>query len=140
MVASLNGKPPLIFEDGLQGRDFINVKDIVQGLILALTSETANYEAINLGTGCCLSILDIAQTLIRLLNSRIEPQIVNQYRAGDIRCCYADIRKAQRLFDYQPKVTLEAGMAELIEWLQQQTAEDKVDTATAELAKRGLTR
>jgi dTDP-L-rhamnose 4-epimerase len=136
----LNGKPPLIFEDGRQGRDFINVKDIVQGLMLAMESPEADYQAINLGTGRRTSVLDIAEVLIKKLNVPVEPQIVNKYRAGDIRYCYADISKARRLLGYQPSVTLADGIEELIGWIRQQTAEDKVDSAAAELAARGLTR
>ncbi len=135
----LNGKPPLIFEDGLQGRDFVNVKDIVQGLVLAMECPESNYEAINIGTGRCLSILDVARALAHQLGLSIEPQIVHQYREGDIRHCYADIGKAQRLLGYKPSVRFEDGIGELTEWLKQQTAEDKVESAAAELAARGLT-
>jgi dTDP-L-rhamnose 4-epimerase len=135
----LNGKSPLIFEDGLQSRDFIHVRDIVQGLILAMERPEANYEAINLGTGRRISVLEVARTLARKLNLSIEPQIVHQFRVGDIRYCFADIGKARRLLGYEPSVTFEDGLSELIDWLKQQTAEDKVDKATAELAARGLT-
>jgi dTDP-L-rhamnose 4-epimerase len=135
----LNGNPPLIFEDGLQGRDFIHVRDIVRGLLLTLERPEADYEAINLGTGRRVSILEVARMLAQKLNLTIEPQIVNQFRVGDIRYCYADISKARRLLGYAPSVTLEDGLSELIEWLKEQTAEDRVDKATAELAARGLT-
>jgi dTDP-L-rhamnose 4-epimerase len=135
----LNGKPPLVFEDGRQGRDFIHVRDIVQGLILAMECPEANYEAINIGTGRRTTILEVARTLARKLNLSIEPQIANQFRVGDIRYCFADISKAQRLLGYAPSVTFEDGISELIDWLRQQTAEDRVDKATAELAAHGLT-
>jgi dTDP-L-rhamnose 4-epimerase len=135
----LNRKPPLIFEDGLQSRDFVHVQDIVQALILAMQCPEANYEAINVGTGHRTSILEVAETLIRKLKVSVEPQIVSQFRAGDIRHCFADISKAQRLLGYQPSVTFEDGMGELIEWMGKQTSEDKVELATAELAARGLT-
>jgi dTDP-L-rhamnose 4-epimerase len=136
----LNGKAPVIFEDGRQGRDFINVKDIVQGLLLPLTTDAADYEALNLGTGRCTSVLEVAETLIRQLGAGVTPLVNNQYRAGDIRFCIADIAKATRLLGFRPEVTFEAGMEELIAWLRQQTAVDRVDMATAELAARGLTR
>ena len=85
-------------------------------------------------------MLEVAQTLIRQLGVNVAPDINNQYRAGDIRFCFADIGKARRLLGFEPSVTFEAGMEELIAWLRQQTAVDRVDTATAELAARGLTR
>ncbi len=135
----LNGKPPLIFEDGLQSRDFVHVKDIVQALLLSMERSEANYHAINVGTGRRVSILEMAELLIRKLNVQVEPQIAGQFRGGDIRHCYADINKARRLLGYQPKIKLEDGISELIEWVSRQTADDKVDQATAELAARGLT-
>ncbi len=135
----LNNKPPIVFEDGLQSRDFVHVKDIVQGLLLALKCDEANYEAINLGTGRCLPILEMAQALIGKLNVPVQPQILGQYRKGDIRHCYADIRKAQRLLGFRPTVAFEDGVGDLVEWIGQQTATDQVETAISELATRGLT-
>ena len=64
---------------------------------------------------------------------------MNQYRAGDIRFCYADIRKAQRLLGYQPRIKLEDGVGELVERLAHQTAVDRVKVATRELLARRLT-
>jgi dTDP-L-rhamnose 4-epimerase len=136
----LNGKPPMIFEDGLQSRDFVHVKDIVQGLLLCMERDEANYEAINIGTGRQFAILDMAKALIRELNVNVEPQIVNQFREGDIRHCFADITKARRLLGYQPQVTFEKGVGDLVEWVSRQNAEDRVEAAAAELTAHGLTR
>jgi dTDP-L-rhamnose 4-epimerase len=58
---------------------------------------------------------------------------------GDIRHCFADISKAKAILDYEPQVSLEEGLIELAEWLEGQTAEDKVNEASHELATRGLT-
>jgi dTDP-L-rhamnose 4-epimerase len=135
----LNGNAPLIFEDGLQSRDFTHVKDIVQGLVLAMECESADYQAINLGTGRSTSILQVANVLRDKLNVDVEPQVVNKFRAGDIRHCFADISKSERLLGYHPTVSFEDGMDELIEWIRQQEAVDQVDRAAAELEQRGLT-
>jgi dTDP-L-rhamnose 4-epimerase len=136
----LNGKAPLIFEDGRQSRDFVHVQDIVQALLLCLQCDAANYEAINIGAGRPMTILDVANALIRALGVTVEPQIVNQFRAGDVRHCFADISKAQRLLGYQPTVTFEDGIGDLVHWVRQQMPDDHVDRATAELVARGLTR
>lgn len=136
----LNHNAPLIFEDGLQSRDFIHVSDIVQGLMLGMERDEANYQAINLGTGRQTSVLDVAQALNRELGLDIQPEIVNKFRAGDIRHCFADITKARQLLGFEPKVRFEDGVRELIGWVSQQTASDKVADATQELAARGLTR
>ena len=135
----LNGKSPLIFEDGLQSRDLVHVRDIVQALLLCLERDAANHEAINVGTGRQVTILEVAKALGRELRVNVEPQIVNRFRAGDVRHCFADIGKAQRLLGYQPTVTFGDGIADLVDWVRRQTADDKVEVATAELVVRGLT-
>jgi dTDP-L-rhamnose 4-epimerase len=136
----LNGRSPLIFEDGAQGRDFVHVSDIVQAAVLALSADAAACEAVNIGTGRCTSVLAVAETLIRLFGSPVRPEVVGLSRAGDIRYCVADIGKARRLLGYEPRVAFEAGMQELVGWLATQTAQDRVPIAAAELASHGLTR
>ncbi len=134
----LNGKPPIIFEDGLQSRDFTHVSDIVQALMLAMDRDGADYQAVNVGTGRSVTVLHVAEELAVALGRSVEPEVVGQYRAGDIRHCFADITKARNLLGYEPRVTFEAGLRELVSWLRQQKAADRVDAATEELRTRGL--
>ena len=134
----LNDQAPTIFEDGEQSRDFVHVSDIVQANMLALESDGGDYQSMNIGTGRATSVKQIAQVLARGLGKDIEPVIVGKYREGDIRHCVADIEKARKLLGYQPKVSLEDGLAELLDWLGHQDAEDRVETATAELSQKGL--
>lgn len=136
----LNNKAPIVFEDSLQSRDFIHVSDIVEGLVLAMTSDDAAGRALNLGTGRISSIRDVASALSTGLGVDVEPELNGQYRAGDIRHCYADTSMAEKHLDFRAKVTLEEGMADLVQWLAEQEATDNVDTATAQLASRGLAR
>ena len=136
----LNGRPPTIFEDGQQTRDFIHVTDVARANVLALESERANGEVLNIGTGRPTSILEVAHTLAQRLGVDIEPDIVGEYRAGDIRHCYADISKARELLGFDARVRFEEGMGELINWVREQEAIDRVDVARAELERRGLTR
>jgi len=136
----LNGNPPLIFEDGLQSRDFVHVSDIVQANLLAMENGHAKYEVFNIGTGRPLTVLDVAQALSEALGLEIEPEIAKRFREGDIRHCYADISKAQDLLGYTPRVAFEDGMADLVEWVSEQESLDLVSDATEELEKRGLTK
>ena len=136
----LNGQRPTIFEDGEQSRDFVHVSDIVKANLLALESDGGDYEAINLGTGRATTVRQIAVTLARGLGKEIEPEIVGKYREADIRHCVADISKARRLLGYEPDVSLEAGMDELLGWVLTQQASDRVGSATAELVAQGLVR
>jgi dTDP-L-rhamnose 4-epimerase len=136
----LNGRPPVIFEDGEQSRDFTHVSDIVQGILLALESDSAVGHAVNLGTGRPTSVAQVAQVISAGMGLEIEPILNQQYRAGDIRHCFADPTRARELLGFEAATTFEDGMSELVEWLQDQEAEDKVDDATQELAARGLAR
>jgi dTDP-L-rhamnose 4-epimerase len=133
----LNGKPPIIYEDGQQRRDFVHVSDIVWGIRLALESSIAD-EVINLGSGRYATILQVAQSLANVMGVDIKPEITGQHRTGDIRHCYADISKAKRLLNYEPQVWLNDGIRELVEWLKTQTAVDGVEQHKAELEAKGL--
>jgi dTDP-L-rhamnose 4-epimerase len=134
----LNDQAPLIFEDGEQSRDFVHVSDIVNANLLALETDTADYETMNIGTGRPTSVRKIAGLLAKGLGKNIEPEIVDKYREGDIRHCVADISAARRLLGYDPKVRLEDGLIELLDWVRNQEADDRVQTATAELAAHSL--
>jgi dTDP-L-rhamnose 4-epimerase len=136
----LNDRPPLVFEDGLQSRDFIHVSDIVRGLLLALESDTAVGQAVNLGTGRVSTVLDVAHALAKGLGMEIEPELQQTYRAGDIRHCFADTTLARDVLGFEAQTQLEDGMAALVAWLRDQEAVDMVDAAARELAARGLAR
>jgi dTDP-L-rhamnose 4-epimerase len=136
----LNGRPPLVFEDGLQRRDFVAVSDVVRACRLALERDGADGLAVNIGTGRDVTVLEVAEKLGRVLEVDIEPEITSRFRAGDIRHCFADVSRARDLLGYQPQVELEDGMSTLAEWLEGQVAVDRAEDAAAELAARGLTR
>ncbi len=116
------------------------MSDIVAGILLALQSEDAVGSAINLGTGRVTTVDDVAQALGAGLGVHAEPERTSRYRAGDIRHCYADIGRAEKLLGFRASVRLDEGMAALIEWLAGREADDRVDTATGELVARGLAR
>jgi dTDP-L-rhamnose 4-epimerase len=133
----LNGQPPVIFEDGKQLRDFTHVSDIVQGNLLAMTKDAMDYQAFNVGTGRQVTILDVAEALNEHLQVGLDPEIAQQYRAGDTRHCYADVR-ALASMGYAPGVQFEDGIAELVAWVRGQSAVDTFERARKELAERKL--
>jgi dTDP-L-rhamnose 4-epimerase len=135
----LNGKQPLIFEDGEQMRDFVHVSDIVQANLLAMERPESDGQIINIGCGSPITIQQIADILARALGQDVLPVITNKYRAGDIRHCYADITKARRLLGYEPRVKHAEGFRDLAEWLRGQDAEDRADRMLSELTTYGLT-
>jgi len=135
----LNNNPPLIFEDGLQTRDFVHVSDIVQANLLAMNSDKANGQIFNVGTGQAVTILEIAELLVEAMRSDLKPEIVNRFRVGDIRHCFADISKIRETLGYEPKVSLNNGIKELVEWVKEQAAVDEFEKASRELEERKLT-
>jgi dTDP-L-rhamnose 4-epimerase len=135
----LNGRPPVIFEDGHQSRDFVHVSDVAAAVVAALEPGASDGEAINVGTGRPTSVLDVAHVLGRELGVEGEPEIRNVFRAGDIRHCFADVSLARELLGYEPVVTFDDGMRELVGWLAGSNAVDRVEDATAALEERGLT-
>jgi dTDP-L-rhamnose 4-epimerase len=135
----LNGKPPVIFEDGKQSRDFIHVDDIVDGIILALEADIAGV-AVNLGTGRPVTVDEIAGRLSHELGVDLDPERAGHYRAGDIRHCFADVHRANDLLGFRAQVALEQGLEDLSRWLSDQHAIDRVEMATRELLDRGLAR
>jgi dTDP-L-rhamnose 4-epimerase len=136
----LNDRPPLVFEDGKQTRDFIDVRDIARCCALALTEDGADGRTVNVGTGRPTSVVEVAHTIAAGLGKEIEPEVVGKYRAGDIRHCYADPALAQQLLGFQAEIPFAAGMQDLLAWLEGQEAEDSVDAASEALLARGLAR
>ena len=136
----LNDNRPVVFEDGTQTRDFIDVRDLVRGCALALTTDGADGSTLNLGTGRATSIVEVAHTIAAGLDKEIEPEIVEQYRAGDIRHCFADTRLAQERLGFRSEIAFEDGMRDLLAWLEGQEAVDAVDAAREALVARGLAR
>jgi dTDP-L-rhamnose 4-epimerase len=135
----LNGRPPLINEDGQQQRDFVSVRDVARAFRLALEVPGADGEVFNIGSGRVYTVLEVAQLMAEMVSGgRVEPLVTGQYRMGDIRHCFPDIGLAARVLGYRPSVTLEAGLDELCGWLRGQVAIDRVEEARAELAARGL--
>ena len=135
----LNDNAPMIFEDGLQKRDFVHVKDVATACRLALETPDADGEVINIGSGNTYTILEIANALARVMGKNIAPELTAKYRVGDIRHCFADLTKARLLLGYEPQVKFEEGLGELANWLENQIAVDIVSVANEELASRGLT-
>jgi dTDP-L-rhamnose 4-epimerase len=136
----LNGRSPLIFEDGEQRRDFVSVHDVTRACALALERDSAAGCAVNVGSGESITVREIAARLARVTDREdIEAEVTGKYRVGDIRHCFADIATAREVLGYEPRIALDDGMAELAEWLEGQTAEDRVESAHGELAARGLT-
>jgi dTDP-L-rhamnose 4-epimerase len=135
----LNKRPPLVFEDGNQMRDFVHVEDVARAVLLALETETAAGKVYNVGSGVRRSIHSIGRDLANVMGCpNITPHVLGKYRVGDIRHCFADINRSRAELGFEPQVDWHEGLEEMADWLAGQAAEDSVDRARAELENRGL--
>jgi dTDP-L-rhamnose 4-epimerase len=133
-----NNQAPVIYEDGLQTRDFVSVHDIVQANLLALEKPEADGEVFNVGGGSALTIRRIAEVVAELYGKPIAPEITHRFRKGDVRHCVGDISKIRSRLGYEPRVAFADGMRELARWSREVEAVDRFQEARHELAKRGI--
>ncbi|MFX1465760.1 MAG: NAD-dependent epimerase/dehydratase family protein [Promethearchaeota archaeon] len=137
-----NNKPPIIYEDGLQSRDFIFVKDIVQANILALDKHNGDYLAMNVGTGRQIKIYKLAQEIIQAYNMDISPEVTYRYRKGDVRHLFADISLIKQKLGFTPKHSLKEGIQQFVPWANEMLKAgefaDNFDAAHKELEEKKL--
>ena len=134
----LNGKPPIVFEDGEQERDFIHVSDIVRGILLALDATDVSERAINLGTGRPTQIRRIAHILADVLAPDINPVYTNEYRTGDIRHCFADTWAAETQLCFVADTPVDIGIRELAADIRGRTPNDTLEAHISDLRTSGL--
>jgi len=141
IVASrvLNGKAPLIFEDGGQSRDFVSVKDVARANLLALNWKGKGQEVINIGTGRPLTVNQVVAAVSKGLNGKQTPIITGKFRAGDIRHCCAEVKKAEKILGFKARVKFEDGFPEFLDWAKEEEGVlDLAERSLVELESKGL--
>jgi len=133
-----NNHSPVVYEEGLQTRDFVSVHDIAEANLKAMELNSANYESINIGSENPITIKGIAETIAEIYGSKVKPEIQNKFRKGDVRHCFADITKAGNKLEWKPKISFKEGMKEIIDWSRTVQAEDLFEKASKELKEKGL--
>jgi dTDP-L-rhamnose 4-epimerase len=134
----LNGRRPLVFEDGRQIRDLVHVSDVVRATHAAMDAPGAPGNAINVATGQRVRIAELAGELVRALGSDLTPELTGEARAGDIRHCFADVTCARELLGFSARRTLAEGLPELADWVSSQRVSERGDDALRQLRERGL--
>ena len=99
------GLPPLVNGDGLQIRDFVYVDDAVNANILSMESDI-DFEFFNIGTGTTISILDLANMIIKFSGLKIKP-IHRPALSGDVRATQADITKVKTMLKWRPTISIQ---------------------------------
>lgn len=129
-----------LFEDGEMARDFVYITDVVNGICLASRNRDSDHNIFNIGSGVPSKISDVVRALMDLHPSSTSSCYVSsEYRVGDIRSCFADISLAKRVLSYQPKVSLNEGLAKFMEWaIKEDVYKDGLSGANKDLKDRGL--
>lgn len=128
-----------LFEDGEESRDFVHVEDVADALFCGLIIKKAPNLVINIGSGIATSVKDIAVKLAHALNRTPHIEVTGQYRLGDIRHNFSDIQRLKDYFQFQPKITIDAGLKRFAAWVENQAIPvDKSDEANNELRKLKL--
>lgn len=135
---AMNNKTIPLYEDGLPGRDFVNVRDVVTANLLALHNEGAAFGTFNIGSGHRTTVTDLASMIISRLGTKNCTITTGQYRKGDIRDCYADLTHSREKLEYVPSIPLESGIEELIAWASSHPPCEQTHDAEQELKERNL--
>jgi len=118
IVQMLRGQRPTIFGDGLQSRDFIHVANAVHANVLAMETRKGVGKAFNVGSGRRYSLLELVETLNKVLETELEPAFGSP-RAGDIRHLVGDLRAAEAGLGYSPVMSFEDGLADTVAWFRE---------------------
>jgi dTDP-L-rhamnose 4-epimerase len=133
------GKCVNIFEDGNESRDFIHVSDATKAILLAMTSTGADGLTLNVGSGISTSVAEMVPLLANGLGVRAQSIMSGQYRVGDIRHCFADIRAVRETLQFAPELSLDQGLDRFLRWVKGQAIEaDRLEAAHRELLLRGI--
>ena len=117
--ALLHDRPPIIFGDGEQSRDFTFIENVVQANLLAMSAEYLHGEAMNIACGKRISLNQLLKILKQILGSKLSP-VYQEPRQGDVRHSLADIHKSKKIINYMPKVGAEEGLKKTVEFFKRQ--------------------
>ena len=118
VVCALRGEPPPVYGDGRQSRDFLFVENVVQGTVRALDVAQPDPAVFNIASGCDRSLLEILDTLTRLLHRPITPRHLPA-RPGEARRTLADVSRAKAVLGFSPAVSFEDGLARTVAWFRE---------------------
>ncbi len=134
----LSGLAPVIYEDGLQERDFCFVEDIARANLLAATTDVLDGQPVNVGSGRGTSIRDLARIVAGQLDVDLDPIVRGEFRPGEIRRLVAN-STLMRSTGWQPRVHLEAGIQRYLDWVRQQgDVRDYFSAAEERLRSKGI--
>ena len=122
----LNNQPPIIYGNGSQTRDYTYVKDVVKAYDLIIKSDKkVEGSVINFGTGVEVSILDLANKIIKISGKDLKPVFVSP-RPGEVARLCCDYSKAKELYNFKPDYDIDRGLNEFVDWYRNHKSEEWV--------------
>lgn len=118
ITALIEGRPPVIYGDGLQARDFTYIDDVVQGIILSAAAPGAAGEIINIARGEAVSINKLLADLVKITGLRAQARYAAP-RSGDVKNSLAGIAKAADVLGYASRYGVQEGLIRTVEWFRQ---------------------
>jgi UDP-glucose 4-epimerase len=115
VTAILKDKPPTVYGDGMQSRDFTYVDNVVDANLLAARVEHTAGEVVNIACGQTITVNEVIGIINELLGKNIKP-IYDVPRPGDVKHSLADIKLAKKLIGFKPKISFRLGLEKAIEW------------------------
>lgn len=109
------GQPPVIFGDGTQTMDFVDVEDIARANILAAKS-TLTDDVFNIGSGTETSLSDVAHALLTVMGSTLQPEFAPERKVNPVPRRLADVSRGKRLLGFEASVSFEEGLRRLVDW------------------------
>jgi dTDP-L-rhamnose 4-epimerase len=136
----INAEPPIVYEDGLQTRDYAYVGDVADANLFVMDCPRVDYGVFNVGTGCATTVLEFLEGLGRALGRPVEPLIAGVFRLGDVRHFRPDVSRLAAL-GWRATTPLEETLRRYVHWLEEQgSVVDYFAEAEASMRKRGVVR
>ena len=110
------GLAPIIYEDGRQLRDYVNVRDVARANVLVMEEDRANHQVFNVGGGRAVTVLEVAEMMLKTYQSDLAPAVPGEFRLGDTRHTVSAISNLREL-GWEPGIPIEQNIAEYVDWI-----------------------
>ena len=135
----LHGLPPLVYEDGQQLRDYVNVHDVARANVLVMEDDRADYGVFNVGGDRGVTVLEFVRMMLDAFASDLEPSMPGEFRLGDTRHTVSDISDLRSL-GWEPTIPVEQNVAEYVAWIrEQQGTKEYLEEAERVMREQGVT-
>lgn len=136
----LNHRPPVLYEDGKQLRDYVHVRDVAAAHLLVLDRPECDFEVFNVGGTRAVSVLEFARIAAAACGEDLRPALRGEFRVGDTRHTVSDSAKLRRL-GWTPRYSVEEIVSDYVAWVrEQQEVPDNTEQAAREMKRYGVLR